>query len=208
MRKSNINKGIILAMSVITASMLFTGCGHDVERTQSDSSVADTGTVTTESSIDENENNMKDTAGNIGTEKVEGMAKLLVSFGDEADAFTMYLYENDTAQAVAAHVGTADWRLPIYNYDNYEGWEYFQYYDIPSRYEIPSNPETITSAKAGEVYYSEPNRIILFYQDAEISEEYTPIGYIDTSEAFVEAVEDNPVLEGWGNKIVLISAGQ
>ena len=40
-----------------------------------------------------------------------------------------------------------------------------QYYDIPSHYEIPSEPEMVTAEKAGEVYYSEPNRIILFYQD-------------------------------------------
>lgn len=70
------------------------------------------------------------------------------------------LYDNETAAAVARHVGTSDWRLPIYHYDDYENWEVMQYYDIPSRYEIPSNPEQVTEEKAGTVYYSEPNRII------------------------------------------------
>lgn len=210
MRKNNVNKGIVLALSVITVSVLLAGCGQDAGGNRISSSAADTAVTVAEgnSFAEENENDIGNAAENIGTEETAGTAELLVSFGDDGDAFPMHLYENDTAQAVAGHVGTADWRLPIYNYDNYEGWEYFQYYDIPSRYEIPSNPETVTSAKEGEVYYSEPNRIILFYHDAEISEEYTPIGYIDSSEAFVEAVEENPVLEGWGNKIVRISDGQ
>lgn len=95
----------------------------------------------------------------------------------------------------------------IYHYDDYENWEVMQYYDIPSRYEIPSNSENVTSEKAGEVYYSEPNRIVLFYGDAEVSAEYTPVGYFDVTDEFIRAVEDNPVLEGWGNKIVLISPG-
>lgn len=210
MRKNNVNKGIVLALSVVTVSALLAGCGQDAGGNRISSSAADTAVTVAEgnSFAEENENDIGNAAENIGTEETAGAAELLVSFGDDGDAFPMHLYENDTAQAVAGHVGTAEWRLPIYNYDNYEGWEYFQYYDIPSRYEIPSNPETVTSAKAGEVYYSEPNRIILFYHDAEISEEYTPIGYIDSSEAFVEAVEENPVLEGWGNKIVRISDGQ
>ncbi len=39
------------------------------------------------------------------------------------DPFTMHLYGNDTAAAVARHVGTSNWRLPIYHYDDYEHWE-------------------------------------------------------------------------------------
>ena len=44
------------------------------------------------------------------------------------------------------------------------------------------------------------------YQDAEVPGDYTPVGYFEASEEFVSAVENNPVLEGWGNKIVQISA--
>lgn len=135
-------------------------------------------------------------------------SELKVRFGDNTTSFILYLENNDTAAAIAHHVGSADWRLPIYHYDDYEGWEVFQYYDIPSRYEIPSNAETITSETAGQVYYSEPNRIVLFYQNGEISGEYTLVGHFDATEDFVSAVEDNPVLEGWGNKIINISAGE
>lgn len=130
---------------------------------------------------------------------------LNVQFGDEGAPFALHLYDNETAAAIARHVGTADWRLPIYNYEGYDNWEVMQYYDIPSRYEIPSNPQNVTSERAGTVYYSEPNRIVLFFGDANVSSEYTPVGYIDDSQEFVDAVENNPVLEGWGNKIVKIS---
>lgn len=142
-----------------------------------------------------------------GTEtETSATDQLTVRFGDNGTPFTMELEDNDTAAAIARHVGSADWRLPIYHYDDYEGWEAFQYYDIPSRYEIPANAVAVTAEKAGEVYYSEPNRIVLFYQDAEISGDYTLVGHFDATEDFVSAVENNPVLEGWGNKIVQISA--
>lgn len=130
---------------------------------------------------------------------------LQVAFGNRNAPFTLYLYDNPTAAAIARHVGTASWQLPIYHYDDYEGWEVMQYYDIPSRYEIPDNSQTITSEAAGTVYYSEPNRIVLFFHEAEISGEYTPVGYFDYTEEFVKAVEENPVLQGWGNKLVFIS---
>ncbi len=132
--------------------------------------------------------------------------KLEVCFGDGSEAFILHLYDNDTATAIARHVGTENWRLPIYHYDDYDNWEVMQYYDIPSRYDIPSNPENITSEKAGEVYYSEPNRIVLFFGDAQVTGEYTKVGYFDNTEEFRAAVENNPVLEGWGNKIVLINS--
>lgn len=155
-------------------------------------------------------NNPQSSAADNGDESESGTlaAELVVRFGDNGEPFVMHLYENGTAQAIARHVGTADWRLPIYNYEGYENWEVMQYYDIPSQYEIPSNPETVTEETAGTVYYSEPNRIILFYGDAEVTGEYTPVGYFDDTEEFRSAVEDNPVLEGWGNKIVQISDGE
>lgn len=134
-------------------------------------------------------------------------SQLEVRFGDYGEAFTMTLEDNDTAAAIKKHVGTADWRLPIYHYDDYDNWEVMQYYDISRRYEIPSDDaKTVTSEKAGEVYYSHPNRIILFYGDAEVTGEYTKIGEIEATDEFKKAVADNPVLRGWGNKIVQIKS--
>lgn len=128
---------------------------------------------------------------------------LTLQFGG-GESFTINMYDNDTANKIAEYVGTAAWQLPIYHYDDYDGWESFQYYDIPSRYDIPDGSQSVTSEKAGTVYYSHPNRIILFYQDANISTEYTPVGYIDFSQDLVDAVENNPVVEGWGNKLIFI----
>lgn len=180
-------KGISLALMLVFVISVFAGCSSESESNNSQSLDVD----------DEDEPEM-------GTSATE----LVVRFGDNGEPFVMHLYDNDTARAIARHVGTADWRLPIYNYEGYENWEVMQYYDIPSRYEIPSNPETVTEEAAGTVYYSEPNRIVLFYGDAEVTGEYTPVGYFDNTEDFRSAVEDNPVLEGWGNKIVQISDGE
>ena len=117
----------------------------------------------------------------------------------------MHLEDNSTAAAIAGYVGTSDWRLPVYSYDESDVMEY---YDVPSRYEIPDNSVVVTQAHAGEVYYSDPTRIVLYYHDAEINEEYTLIGRFDATDEFVSAVENNPVQEGWGNQLVLISDGE
>lgn len=135
----------------------------------------------------------------------DSVSELEVRFGDDGEPFMMQLLDNETAAAIARYVGTSDWRLPIYERDADADYDVMQYYDVSSRYDIPSNPETVTSEKAGEVYYSDPNRIVLFYRDAEITGEYTKIGTFDPTEEFVTAVEENPVLEGWGNKIVQIA---
>lgn len=134
--------------------------------------------------------------------------ELAVRFGDDGEAFTLHLYDNSTAAAIARYVGTASWRLPIYHYDDYDNWEVMQYYDIPSRYEIPSNAESVSSEHAGTVYYSEPNRIVLFYQEAEVTGDYTPVGYFDYSEEFLAAVQNNPTVPGWSNKLVLIETAE
>lgn len=186
-------KGISFALVSVFVIGVFAGCGSQTEKSgQSQSSDSQS------PASDRNDE----------SERRTQAAELVVRFGDGGDPFILHLYDNDTAAAIARHVGTADWRLPIYNYEGYENWEVMQYYDVPSRYEIPSDPETITGETAGTVYYSEPNRIVLFYGDAEVAGEYTPVGYFDDTEEFRSAVEDNPVLEGWGNKIVQISDGE
>lgn len=191
----------ILALTA-SLTVALAGCGRlgGSEREVTTNAAAPTISITQDSSSLD---------GNSGTDTTEysaGADALEVRFGDDGAPFIMNLDDNPTAAAIAGYVGTASWRLPIYHYDDYDNWEVMQYYDIPSRYEIPSNAETVTSEKAGDVYYSDPNRIILFYQDAEVTGEYTKVGNIENSEAFRTAVEENPVLEGWGNKIVNIDS--
>lgn len=219
--KKRILKRISLALVLILAAAFFAGCGKGGARSGTDNgSDSATGSISLtegnadDTNFDEDSGTDSDTDSGVGSDadgEGEGGAdavELTVNFGDRGDSFILHLYDNDTAHAIARHVGTADWRLPIYHYDDYDNWEVMQYYDIPSRYEIPSAPETIAEEAAGTVYYSEPNRIVLFYGDAQVEGEYTPVGYFDNTDAFRSAVENNPVLEGWGNKIVLISDGR
>lgn len=200
MRK-NIGKryGIYLAMAAV-AALLTAGCG----KAGGEAPQVGAGT-----SVGEGQEENTETEENSGDGKEQTVRELEVRFGDEGEPFDLVLYDNPTAAAIAGHVGTIQWRLPIYHYDDYEGWEYMQYYDMPSRYDdIPWDPQEVTDVKAGEVYYSEPSRIVLFYHDAQIEGEYTRVGYFDPTKEFVSAVEDNPVLEGWGNKIVVIDGGR
>ena len=202
-------KGISFALVSVLVIGVFTGCGSQSENSgQIEHSNYNENTPPDDSGVESS--NSQSSAPDSSDESESGTqaAELVVRFGDGGDPFILHLYDNDTAAAIARHVGTSDWRLPIYNYEGYENWEVMQYYDIPSRYEIPSDPETITEEAAGTVYYSEPNRIVLYYGDAEVTGEYTPVGYFDNTEEFRSAVEDNPVLEGWGNKIVQISDGE
>lgn len=196
-------KRISLALILVFAIGAFAGCNSQSEQNQNDENrLSQNSNLVNNSSLDPAPNNDNQSENNISA------TELIVRFGDNGEPFVMHLYDNDTAKAIAHHIGTADWRLPIYHYEGYENWEVMQYYDIPSRYEIPSNPETVTKEAAGSVYYSEPNRIVLFYGDAEVTSEYTPVGYFDDTENFRSAVKNNPVLDGWSNKIVQISDGQ
>lgn len=132
----------------------------------------------------------------------EMLSDIYVTFGAGSSTFPMHPYNNDTAAELIRNIGSEGKRLPIYDYEGYEGADVFQYYDIPSRFEIPSDPTTVTEEKAGEVYYSAPNRVILFFGDANIEGEYTKVGYFDDSEGFRNAVKNNPVIQGWGNLII------
>ena len=183
---------------LLTLSITMTGCGGSPEISGSSS-----GTQIEEQSpsITQEDETGEDAQEN----QVPAMAELAVRFGVDGEPFTMRLEDNSTAAAIAGYVGTSDWRLPVYSYDESDVMEY---YDVPSRYEIPDNSVVVTQAHAGEVYYSDPNRIVLYYHDAEINEEYTLIGTFDATDEFVSTVENNPVQEGWGNQLVLISDGE
>ena len=227
--KTNMAKKVMGTMAVMSLSvLLLVGCGQDGRDTESarDTSPISDGTSTEGETVignsrtetqrvedntgvtdaDQSRTDAEDAVSMENQAEENGSTQLEVRFGDSGEPFMMTLLDNETAAAIARYVGTSDWRLPIYERDADADYSVLQYYDIPSRYEIPSdNPETVTEAKAGDVFYSDPNRIVLFYHDAEISAEYTKIGTFEATEDFITAVEENPVLEGWGNKIIQIS---
>ena len=210
MRHKRLQKSGILCLSLLLGiTMLMTGCGR---RRDDQMQNAENNSPAHTSSDAENINRISPTSeiaeleDGFSAVRYDGsVTELTVRFGDSGDSFVMHLEDNSTAAAIAGYVGTAEWRLPVYSYDESDVMEY---YDIPSRYEIPDNSETVTEAHAGDVFYSDPNRIVLYYHDAEINEQYTRIGTFDATEEFVDAVENNPVLEGWGNQIVVISDGE
>ena len=74
-------------------------------------------------------------------EAISSISELEVRFGDEGEPFRMQLEDNETAKAIARYVGTSDWRLPIYERDDDADYNVLQYYDISSRYDIPSTPK-------------------------------------------------------------------
>lgn len=195
-----LNKSISIILAAVLFTGVMTGCA---DSNSSGNSTSEFVPNQAQTAARNEENSSADSAAE--TVMNNSASTLYVGFGN-SQKFELHLNGNETANAIAYYVGTEDWRLPIYHFDDYENWEIMQYYDIPSRYEIPSNPEQITEEKAGTVYYSEPNRVILYFGDGQVSAEYTPIGYIDYSEELVKAVEENPEVEGWGNKIVNISA--
>lgn len=209
MKNKFVKKVMGAATLIMLSAALLAGCGQ--EEGQGSESIGQSNSDTESGSNAENAGTGADTQGEEGSGNLTGsqttseVTELEVRFGDEGAPFMMKLEDNETAAAIARYVGTSDWRLPIYERDEDADYDVMQYYDVSSRYDIPSNPETVTSEKAGDVYYSDPNRIILFYHDAEITGEYTKIGTFDATEDFVTAVEENPVLEGWGNKIVQIA---
>lgn len=198
MKQNKVKKMIGTMAMIVAATGLLAGCGNSEER--SAEMAAQSQAVEDSAS----ENSSADSEG-METETAALSMELEVRFGDSGEPFEMHMENNETAQAIVRYVGTSDWRLPIYDRDDDVDYSVMEYYDIPSRYEIPASPETVTEAKAGDVFYSEPNRIVLFYHDAEISEEYVKIGTFDATDEFISAVENNPVLEGWGNKIIQIA---
>lgn len=169
-------------------ALTLTGCGNHDNASSGQSSA---GTSSASSSGSES-----------AETKDEALRDAEVRFGDNGESFVLHFEDNETAAELAKNITDSGINLPIYHYDDFENYQVMQYYDIPSSHSFDDAPETVTEEKAGEVYYSDPNRIILFYQDAQIQADYTKVGTLETTEGLKEAVENNPVLEGWGTKTI------
>ena len=125
----------ILAL-FLALTLTFTGCSDsNTDRSQSGNSSQ--GSENYNSQNQDSRPNSETGGDTNSSENSNRTTELEVCFGDDGAPFILHLYDNDTAAAIARHVGTANWRLPIYHYDDYDNWEVMQYYDVPSRYEIP-----------------------------------------------------------------------
>ena len=128
-----------MTMAAVISASLLAGCSQESNTdSEGGNTQAEAASSTGTSRIDDGESQ----AIQEGAEVTE----LEVRFGDAGEPFMMQLEDNDTARAIAGYVGTSDWRLPIYERDDDADYSVLQYYDIPSRYEIPSDPQTVTHA--------------------------------------------------------------
>ena len=137
-----------MALVMLTAAML-AGCGNNNSETSDQlqetevniSETQDTQANPSDSSVSNSISNDKETTSGVNLD---------VRFGDDGEPFELHMENNETAQAIVRYVGTSDWRLPVYDRDDNVDYSVMEYYDIPSRYEIPSDPEMVTEEKAGE----------------------------------------------------------
>ena len=185
----------IVALSILSTLVLSNiGCANSVNQVPLGTSNNIVSSITTETSQ----------IAKTGYETFSGKT-LNVKLGYEGKTYVLELFNNQTAEDIYNHVSLATWNLPIYEFSGYDNADKYQYYDIPSRYKVTSNPESINIEQVGDVYYSEPNRMIMFFRNAEIPVNYTKVGKIKIDNDFTKNVEENPTLQGWGNKMIIIS---
>ena len=139
------------------------------------------------------------------TEEPAILGDVSVQFGNDSAEYILHMYDTDTGAELYRNVTDSGRNLPSYDIKDYDGWEYFQFYDIPSYYSIPDgDQQLVESEKAGELYYCAPNRIILFYEDAEIPLMMVKVGYIEDTPEFRADVANNQPLDYWGNLLFII----
>ena len=114
-------KGSSFALALAFVIGVFAGCGSQTENSGQTENTPLNGSGV-ESSNFQNPTPDSSDESESGTQAME----LVVRFGDDGDPVIKHLHDNDTAKAIARHVGTADWRLPVYNYGGYENWEVMQ----------------------------------------------------------------------------------
>ena len=130
---------------------------------------------------------------------------LEIQLGYNGNVYRLNLYDNVTAQELYRDLGDRHYNLPIYHYNDFEQADVIQYYDLPTRYSYTvGDTVEVKEAKAGELYYSDPNRIILVYRDTTLEGEYVPIGMVDIEdpEEFARGMENSAVLDDWDCKVV------
>lgn len=195
---------VLLACGLMTGSLL-TGCGREEAapaappREVIEGSDASESSAQTDEAADGTESGTESASAESAGNDMPGMT---MQFGYDGPVYTVELEDNDTAATLADYAARGEYNLPIYTYEDYENEEVLQFYDIPSRYEIPDDAEHYTEEKAGELYYSYPNRVILFYQDAQVEGDYTKIGTLTSTEGLVDAVRNNEPLEDWNCLVI------
>lgn len=184
-------KTIVFLGSLLVSSTLLTACSNgQTQNTPRDNQ--------TSQSSSQNSN--------PGSNRATADDDLQLRFGNKGNNwFRIEMANNKTARDIASTVSDTSWNLPIYNYRNYKNDNVLQYYEVSEEYQFASNPEHITHEKAGEIYYQRStNRIILFFNDANVSGNYTYVGRIKNTQGLADAVKNNPKVTGWDNTIISV----
>lgn len=192
---------MVMALMTVTCIQL-AGCGSTARTTAASDVVS-----SSDSTAITSETEATDETGSAGSTQ-NSISGVNLQFGSDGAVYTLNFDDNETAAELAGFVGEDGMNLPIYHFDDFDHSDVMQYYDMPSSFQVTSDPQHITAEKAGEVYYSDPDRIILFYKDADIEGDFTRVGSIADTKGLADAVVNNPVLEGWGDKIISIQYAQ
>lgn len=115
----------------------------------------------------------------------EALPNLQVTFNDAE--YTMVYYPSTTAEYLVNQIPSLSMLMP----PSYDMDGLYKYYDMPRP--APANEEEITSVSAGEVLMDGTDRLILYYQDAEITGSYTRVGYFTDTTGLAEALGDGDV---------------
>lgn len=182
-------------MTAVLAASLIGGCGS----TSSSGTFSETQTAQSDRVDEVLAQDSEDETNNTQLTDVN------ITFGSGGRTYVLTMDNNRTALSLLAALGDRSLNLPIYDYN---ASDVYQYYDVSSAYDIETDPAEVKEEKAGEVYLEDPGRLLLFYQDADVEGEYTKVGRIEDTDGLAEAVENNPVLEGWGNEIISVAKVQ
>ena len=112
--KISMKKRIPLILALTLMLTIFSaGCGQTAHQTESQTEGTESAAPSASGSQDTVQ--ASENGENTGAEStVQGSSAtdLIVRFGDDGEAFTLHLYDNETAAAIARHVGTTDWIFP------------------------------------------------------------------------------------------------
>ena len=211
------NKSLLGTALVVMA--LVTGCGANNTASTTGTTSSGSTASTSESTLADNRvsegnttssgNNQADSTDGEAQDENSALPNIYLRLGETASrpSFEIALEDNEVSVRFVRILQDMTRVIPLYVFDGSQNTDVLQYYDIPSRYDIPDGtPELVTSEKAGEVYYS-AGRIMIFYKDAQIEGNFVKIGETLTTEGLEDAVNSNP-LDDWGNRRVTIGIMQ
>ena len=203
MKKRKVGK---LIGCLMLAGAMLSGCGNNAAQQEVPSDTL----VSEERTIDQAQQAAADQQATViendSAEDTDTDEMILeIQLGYNGNVYRLNLYDNVTAQELYRDLGDRHYNLPIYHYNDFEQADVIQYYDLPTRYSYTvGDTVEVKEAKAGELYYSDPNRIILVYRDTTLEGEYVPIGMVDIEdpEEFARGMENSAVLDDWDCKVV------